>query len=173
MAKIGFGGSCHWCTEAIFLSLKGVDNVQQGWIAADGADASFSEGVIVSYNPAMITLPTLIGVHLYTHSCTSNHVMRSKYRSAIYTFDEEEVSIARQSIENLQKEYSSPIITRVLTCRDFKINSDEYLNYYYSNPEKPFCESIVNPKLRLLMRQFSNEVDSEKLKHLQNSTSIS
>ena len=24
--EIGLGGGCHWCTEAIFLSLKGVDS---------------------------------------------------------------------------------------------------------------------------------------------------
>jgi peptide-methionine (S)-S-oxide reductase len=47
VSKIGFGGSCHWCTEAIFLSLKGVTAVKQGWIASDGQNSTFSEAVIV------------------------------------------------------------------------------------------------------------------------------
>tara|TARA_B100000795_G_scaffold173674_1_gene130984 strand:- start:4871 stop:5212 length:342 start_codon:yes stop_codon:yes gene_type:complete len=33
--KIGLGGGCHWCTEAVFMSLKGVRSVRQGWIASD------------------------------------------------------------------------------------------------------------------------------------------
>ena len=165
-AQIGFGGSCHWCTEAIFLSLKGVSIVQQGWIASNGINTSFSEGVIVVYDAEVISLQTLIEIHLHTHSCTSDHSMRSKYRSAVYTFDEEQREIALTKIESLQKEFPDSIITQVLTCIEFKLNTEDFLNYYFSRPEKPFCENIVNPKLRLLMKQFAGEVDMQKLPHL-------
>jgi len=169
MNKIGFGGSCHWCTEAIFLSLKGVSKVEQGWIAAEGENSGFSEAVVVTYDTETIPLRTLVAIHLYTHSCTSNHSMRSKYRSAVYTLDKEDAIIANASIKELQADYTAPIITKVLPFIDFKVNTQEFLNYYYSNPDKPFCENIVNPKLKMLIKQFSNDIDMEKLKHLQSS----
>jgi len=169
MNKIGFGGSCHWCTEAIFLSLKGVSKVEQGWIAAEGENSGFSEAVVVTYDTEIISLQTLVAIHLYTHSCTSNHSMRSKYRSAVYTFDKEDAIIANASIKELQADYTAPIITKVLPFIDFKVNTQEFLNYYYSNPDKPFCENIVNPKLKMLIKQFSSDLDMEKLKHLQSS----
>ena len=31
--EAGFGGGCHWCTEAVFRSLCGVQTVRQGFIA--------------------------------------------------------------------------------------------------------------------------------------------
>lgn len=31
--KVGFGGGCHWCTEAVFMSLRGVTKVAQGFIS--------------------------------------------------------------------------------------------------------------------------------------------
>ncbi len=31
--KIALGGGCHWCTEAVFQSLKGVKLVEQGYVA--------------------------------------------------------------------------------------------------------------------------------------------
>ena len=43
ISKIGFGGGCHWCTEAVFQSLKGVAKVEQGWIASFDEYNSFSE----------------------------------------------------------------------------------------------------------------------------------
>ena len=158
MQRAGFGGSCHWCTEAIFQSLKGVTEVEQGWIASNSDANNYSEAVIVNFDPEMISLNTLIAVHLHTHSCTANHSMRSKYRSAVYTFDEEQAAAARKAIEALQVEFEQPIITRVLPFKAFKLNKQEYLNYYYSNPDKPFCENIVSPKLKLLMDRFVENV---------------
>ena len=166
VSKIGFGGSCHWCTEAIFLSLKGVTAVKQGWIASDGQNSTFSEAVIVEFDLNTISFQTLIAVHLYTHSCTVNHSMRAKYRSAIYTFNEGQATAAQNAIEALQPEFEGAIITKVIPFKRFRLNSDNYLNYYYNNPDKPFCQNIVNPKLRVLLARFSNEADVGKLIHL-------
>ena len=160
MTKVGFGGSCHWCMEAIFQSLAGVTEVLQGWMAVEGDD--FSEAVLVSFDEKGISLATLIEIHLATHSCTAEHSMRRKYRSAVYVHDEGQEKGARVILGELQKEYEQPIITRVLQLKEFKLNAPAYLNYYYSDPQKPFCENIVLPKLRLLLERFGTSVDAAK-----------
>lgn len=164
--KVGFGGSCHWCTEAIFLSILGVKSVAQGWVSGEGNAESFSEAVIVEYNSLEISLQDLIAIHLHTHSCTSSHNMRNKYRSAVYYFNAEQEKMAKAGINFIQLEYMSRIITEVIAYKDFKLNTEQYRNYYFSNPEKPFCENIVNPKLRLLLTKFSKHVNHSRLKHL-------
>ena len=166
ITKIGFGGSCHWCTEAIFLSLRGVIDVEQGWITSTGTESSYSEAVIVSFDTTKISLSTLINIHLSTHSCTSNHTFRSKYRSAIYTFSGDQTEPARNTIIDLQAGYPDPIITQVLPYKDFKLNQQPYLNYYYKDPEKPFCRNFIDPKLRHLLHAFSKVTDTSKLGHL-------
>ncbi|WP_229213795.1 peptide-methionine (S)-S-oxide reductase [Dyadobacter psychrotolerans] len=166
ISKIGLGGSCHWCTEAIFLSLNGVIRVEQGWITSLPPDSDFSEGVLVHFDESIISLQTLIAVHLHTHSCTSTHRMRSKYRSAVYTFSPIQTEYAKNAVDNLQHNFKDKIITQVIPFITFRLNQESYLNYYYSNPQKPFCENVVNDKLRLLLRDFSAQVNSEKLKDL-------
>ena len=88
MDKIGFGGGCHWCTEGVFQSLIGVNHVDQGWISSEVPNDNYSEGVIVNFDPQVISLHVLVEIHLLTHSSTSNHSMRDKYRSAVYTYDQ-------------------------------------------------------------------------------------
>lgn len=162
--KIGFGGGCHWCTEAVFQSLKGVEDVSQGFIAATGNESSFSEAVIVNFNSQIISLEVLIEIHLRTHKSTSDHSMRNKYRSAIYTFSEEQRSEAKAILTGFQPEFSHQIITKVLPFANFKASEEFFQNYYYSNPEKPFCETYINPKLSLLLQEFSVHVNHNKVK---------
>ena len=165
--KAGFGGGCHWCIEAVFSALKGGAKVHQGWIASDEENTFFSEGVIVEYDPDIITLQVLIAIHLYTHSSTAPHSMRNKYRSAVYTFSDDDIAVAQQAIRELQPEFEKPVITKVLRYSDFKGNREDSLNYYFSDPARPFCETYINPKLKILMQQFSGVTDHAKLAHLQ------
>ncbi|MGY8914649.1 MAG: peptide-methionine (S)-S-oxide reductase, partial [Flavobacteriales bacterium] len=118
--KIGFGGGCHWCTEAVFLSLKGVDLVEQGFIAAKEPATSFSEAVVVSYNEDLISQKELITIHLHTHNSTAEHSLRSKYRSAVYVFDEREISEVKDILISIQKDFVDPLITQVLLFKNFK-----------------------------------------------------
>ncbi|QPH39525.1 peptide-methionine (S)-S-oxide reductase [Pedobacter endophyticus] len=163
MDEVGLGGSCHWCTEAIFLSVKGVIDVKQGWISSLGEATAFSEAILLRYNPEIISLKQLIAIHLHTHSCTSNHTMREKYRSAVYVTDEGQIDDVRQIISELQSDFEQPIITRALKINEFKLNKPEYLDYYYSNPSRGFCENIINPKLKVLLDKFSKLADRDKI----------
>ena len=168
ISKVAFGGGCHWCTEAVFQSLKGVDKVEQGYVSSTNENSGFSEAVIVHFNRQCITLHTLIEIHLLTHKSSSNHAMRKKYRSAIYAFDNVQSETLTGLLSKFQQKYNDKLITQVLTFNSFEPSREEITNYYYNNPAKPFCEVYINPKLKLLLHQFSRFVDQDKLGHLYN-----
>lgn len=157
-AKIGFGGGCHWCTEAVFQSLRGVTQVEQGYIASDAPNDAFSEAVLVHYVPAIIPIEILIEIHLYTHRSTSNHSFRDKYRSAVYTFDSEDTAVSLRALENLQEGFEEKIITQVLPFRESKASRESLQDYYLKNPDKPFCEKYIHPKLETLKLKFQNRL---------------
>lgn len=166
IGKIAFGGGCHWCTEAVFQSLIGIENVAQGWIQSTEENDLFSEAVIVQFDAKLIPLKVLTEIHLRTHKSTVQHSMRTKYRSAIYYFDTIQKETIKEILTNLQKDFTEKIITQVLPFNGFKPSREEITNYYYSNPTKPFCEQFINPKLKLLLTEFSEFTAKEKLDHL-------
>ncbi|MGY6647969.1 peptide-methionine (S)-S-oxide reductase [Wenyingzhuangia sp. IMCC45574] len=156
LSKIGLGGGCHWCTEAVFQSLKGVEKVAQGYIASTAPNETLSEAVIITFNEEIIPLQILIEVHLLTHKSTSNHSFRNKYRSAIYYFNELQKEKSNTVLKELQPDFPKKIITEVLPFVMFHSSREELLNYYLKDKNKPFCKTYIEPKLKLLLEQFSN-----------------
>jgi len=152
MSTIALGGGCHWCTEAIFHALKGVDLVQQGWVSSFEEAESFSEAVVVHFDPELIPLEILIEIHLLTHNATSMHSMRKKYRSAIYTYSEQQAEEVNTILKQKATLFSKKIITKVYPFQAFKSNEERYLNYYEKNKSKPFCKTYITPKLQLLLQ---------------------
>ncbi len=158
-ARIGLGGGCHWCTEAVFDGLRGVARVEQGFIRASAPDDSWSEAIIAHFTPDLIPLETLIEVHLRTHASTSNHKMRGKYRSAVYAMDPGDIPRLKGILRALQPGFATPLVTRVLGFRGFKASEDRFQNYHRKNAGGPFCTRYIDPKLDLLRREYAALVD--------------
>jgi len=163
LEKIGFGGSCHWCTEAVFQSVRGVVRVEQGWISTVGSD-QFSEAVVVHFDPALIDLSILVAIHLHSHSSTSSHSMRQKYRSAVYVFSKRQGDQVMKAIMGLKDEFDGELITQIVSFGSFKLNREEFLDYYATDPRRPFCKNYIEPKLKLLLERFGESVVDPRIK---------
>ena len=163
LTTIGLGGGCHWCTEAVYASLKGMVSVEQGWISSDYPNNGLSEAILIKFDEQLISLQDVIEIHLYTHSATSNHSMREKYRSAIYVLNNKDNNRVKALLKTLQTDFLKPLITQALNLKKFKKSEEKYLNYYYKNPDKPFCQAHIQPKLQLLIQRYRSVVDVDNV----------
>ncbi|WEM44126.1 peptide-methionine (S)-S-oxide reductase (plasmid) [Photobacterium sp. DA100] len=159
--QLGFSGSCYWCMEAVFQSLVGVISAEQGWMNALDDTERF-EAVLVEYDPLKITVDTLVGVHLYTHHCTSEHALRSRYPSVVYAFTEPQRVRAMEALNLHQADFGDPLLTRVQGAGTFISCEDEKQNYFFSHPSRPFCEGQIMPKLQILLARYSTHVSAGK-----------
>ncbi len=153
--KIGLGGGCHWCTEAVFQSLKGILKVEQGYIRSHGEHNDFSEAVLIYFDPEQILLKDLIEIHLYTHKSTSNHSFREKYRSAIYYLEESKKQTIKNILNQLQEEFDHQLVTKTLKFQEFQSSRTALLDYYINDPERPFCKKHISPKLDFLKEKYA------------------
>ena len=155
MARVGFGGGCHWCTEGVFQALRGVSQVDQGFVQSDAPADTWAEGVIVTFDLSAIQLATLSEVHLRTHSATRARSPRSNYRSAIYIFEDSQRQEAELAIARFAGESGKAVHTLVLPFREFRASDERYQNYYRSDPGRPFCRRYIDPKLDYIRQHFS------------------
>ncbi|BAO55815.1 peptide-methionine (S)-S-oxide reductase [Nonlabens marinus] len=152
---IGLGGGCHWCTEAVFQQLEGVLEVKQGYIASKIPADSWSEGILLEYNPSVISLEFLIDVHLETHASTVFHHRREEYRSAIYFYNQDQCSEVEVIMSSLSRKRNKSYITQLLPFVKFKESRESIRDYYRTRPEAPFCKRYIEPKLALVQQMNS------------------
>ncbi len=158
MEKIGFGGGCHWCTEGVFQAIRGVQQIDQGFIRSDAPADTWAEAVVVHFDAAQIDFATLLEIHLRTHSATKPFLPGGKYRTAVYTFDDVQEAMLVRAMSSLQDFFEKPLSTAVLPFRAFKPSDARYQNYYATDPEKPFCKRYIDPKLAYIRKNFAKVV---------------
>ena len=62
---------------------------------------------------------------------------------------------------DIEKARSGPF--DLITFRAFRPSRAEIRDYYYQNPARPFCEAWIAPKLRLLLAEFGEYADRDRI----------
>ncbi|MEM9238645.1 MAG: peptide-methionine (S)-S-oxide reductase [Pseudomonadota bacterium] len=160
---IGFGGGCHWCTEAVFSSLRGVRIVEQGFVRSSTPNDTWSEAVRLRFDADAIPLNVLIDIHLRTHASTSDHKMRGNYRSAVYTLSGAQSDSVRAELAALQTGFEDPLVTQVLPLTAFRQSDLRFQRYFERNEGGPFCKRYIDPKLAYLRTHFAEYYAAESV----------
>lgn len=148
--KAYFAGGCFWCVESNYEKVDGVIEVISGYSGGKIKNPDYSqvssgttehvEAVEVIYDPDKISYNELLAELWYLidpTDATGSFVDRGKhYRSVIFYTDEEEKSLAEQSINELVQSgrYSKPIATEVTKFTAFYKAEDYHQDYYKKNP---------------------------------------
>ncbi len=165
-----FGGGCFWCTEAIFGELRGVASVKPGYAGGKLQDPSYeqvgagdtghAEVVRVEFDPSVISYETLLEVFFATHDPTTTNRqgpdVGSQYRSLILTTSEAQAAAARGFVTKLEAgEYAGKkIVTEVLPLVHFYTAEEHHQKYFEKNPDQPYCQVVIGPKLEKLREKF-------------------
>ncbi len=143
--------------------MKDVVQVEQGFINSK-EESALSEAVIVHFDSEAISLKDLIEIHLYTHQSTSDHSMRTKYRSAVYALDSDDFEESTLLLNDFQKDFDNKLITKVHHFDSFKASLEQFHDYYYTDSNKPFCTTYIVPKLSFLLKKYGKITYSDKVK---------
>lgn len=162
--KLILGGGCFWCTEAVFLALKGVSNISSGYSGGYIKNPTYrevisgltnhAEVIEITYDPNIISLNDLVLVHLTTHDPTTLNQQGAdkgtQYRSVIFYKSEEEKIIIENSIREAQNYYSNTIVTEVAKYEMFYIAEQDHQDFYIKHPGYGYCTIVIDPKLNKL-----------------------
>lgn len=166
-----FGGGCFWCTEAIFKELKGVDKVVSGYAGGKVTNPNYyevsegttghAESIQVTFEPKVVFYETLLEVFFSTHNPTTPNQQENdigaQYRSIIFYHDEKQKKLAEKVKKKFADEriYDAPLVTEIVPYANFYPAESYHQDYFAKNPDKPYCQYVINPKLAKFRQKFS------------------
>lgn len=169
-----FAGGCFWCTEAVFLELKGVESVVSGYIGGKMAnptykeicngDTGHAEAIQISFNPNEISFGELLEIFFATHDPTTlnrqGNDVGTQYRSEIFYHNEDQKEISESYIELLTQEntFGKPIVTGISPATLFYPAEDYHQNYYNQHQEQGYCSYIITPKIEKLKKVYKDKL---------------
>ena len=169
MAQAIFGGGCFWCTEAVFLSLKGVENVISGYAGGRienpsyeqicNGDTEHAEVIQINFDDQQIDFKQLLDVFFATHDPTTlnrqGNDVGTQYRSVIYFENAEQQQQASDYIDSLKADGLN-IVTELSPVPTFYPAEDYHQNFYARNPSQGYCNFAIPPKLMKLRSKFND-----------------
>jgi peptide-methionine (S)-S-oxide reductase len=172
MEKATFGGGCFWCTEAVFQRIKGVNSVVSGYAGGQepsptyeevsSGETGYAEAVQLEFDPAVVDYETLLEIFWATHDPTTlnrqGNDVGSQYRSIIFYHSEDQRVKALKFKEEIAKQYSEPIVTKVEEFKNFYTAEQYHQNFYDNNRAHPYCQIVIDPKVAKLLEKFSDKL---------------
>jgi peptide-methionine (S)-S-oxide reductase len=167
-------GGCFWCTEATFKRLKGVTSVTPGYAASKVENPSYeqvcsgrtgaAEAIQITFDPSIIPYDKLLEIFWHMHDPTTlnrqGNDIGTQYRSAIFYNNDEQKQIALASKAALEKSgsYKNPVVTEIVPFTNFYPAEDYHYDYYDKNRLQPYCMLVIDPKVKKLLKEYSNDV---------------
>lgn len=173
---ITLAGGCFWCTEAVFERLDGVQAVEPGYTGGETRDPTYAqvcsgrtghaEAVRVTFDPGVLPLDELLRIFFATHDPTTLNRqgadVGTQYRSSVFYHSPEQEGVAKQVADELERErvFPDPIVTEITSATEFYPAEPDHREYYRRNPDQPYCQVVIAPKVARLREQFAHRLSA-------------
>lgn len=169
-----FAEGCFWCTETFFQQLKGVKKVVSGYSGGHVANPTYeevcsgttghAEATEIIYDPAEISFDQLLEAFWESHDPTTlnrqGNDVGTQYRSVVFYHNDIQKQKAEQYKQKLNASgaFKSPIVTAIEPIRNFYPAENYHQDFYENNPNQPYCQMVIRPKLEKFRKVFKDEL---------------
>nr|WP_315162474.1 peptide-methionine (S)-S-oxide reductase MsrA [uncultured Flavobacterium sp.] len=174
---ITLAGGCYWCVEAVYENLIGVQSAISGYAggqipnptyeAVSTGRTGYAESVQITYDKTVTNLDEIFKVFFTVHDPTTLNRQGAdegtQYRSAIFYKNEEQKKAAQDIINALNKAkvYNRSIVTTLEPLTQFYKAETYHQNYYENNKNQPYCEMVIQPKIKKFEKLFKSHLKRE------------
>jgi peptide-methionine (S)-S-oxide reductase len=168
------GGGCFWCTEAVYVHVRGVTDVESGYSNGHAMNPTYedvcsgttghNEVVKLVYDPVQVSIRELLEIFFVIHDPTTlnrqGNDRGTQYRSGIYFTSNAQAEVAQALIAELTaaQAFERPIVTEVLPLANYSAAEDYHQDFFERNPYQGYCLAVAAPKVAKFRQTFSRLV---------------
>ncbi|WP_341199484.1 peptide-methionine (S)-S-oxide reductase MsrA [Croceibacter atlanticus] len=163
-----FASGCFWCVEAIYESVKGVEDVISGYSGGHTSNPTYeasntgrtghAEAVEVIYDPSIVSFSTLVDVYFGSQNVTQVNGQGpdngSQYRSILFYQNAEEKRILEEKKAEVAETGSKPVAAEIYPFQKFWVAEDYHQNYERLHPEHPYIQNVSKPRYQRFKAKF-------------------
>ena len=169
LARAYFASGCFWCVEAVYESVKGVEESISGYSGGHTENPTYessntgktghAEAVEIHYDPAKVDFATLVDVYFGSQNISQKNGQGpdhgSQYRSILFYQNDEEKKIIDAKIAELEKELGEgQVAAEVMPFEKFWVGEDYHQNYERLHPDNYYIRNVSIPRLRKFQEKF-------------------
>jgi peptide-methionine (S)-S-oxide reductase len=174
LQTIVLGGGCFWCTEAVYVKVRGIADVESGYSNGQTQRPSYeqvctgttghNEVVKLTYDPSQISVRQILEIFFVVHDPTTlnrqGNDSGAQYRSGIYYTTPEQKQAAEQIVGELTRDkvYGKPIVTEVLPLANYWPAEEYHQDFFEKNPYQGYCVAVAAPKVAKFRKTFADLV---------------
>ncbi|MEK7346302.1 MAG: peptide-methionine (S)-S-oxide reductase MsrA [Pseudomonadota bacterium] len=171
---LALGGGCFWCTEAVYVQVRGVTDVESGYGNGHTVSPTYeevctgrtghNEVVKLVYDPTQVSTRELLEIFFVIHDPTTRnrqgHDVGTQYRSGIYFTTPEQAEVARALIAELTADqaFDQPIVTEVLPLSQYSAAEAYHQDFFENHPDQGYCLAVAAPKVAKFKKTFARLV---------------
>ena len=168
------GGGCFWCTEAVYVQVKGVLDVESGYCNGRtinptyeqvcGGDTGHNEVVRLTYDPQVISTRVLLEIFFVIHDPTTlnrqGNDRGTQYRSGVYVTSPAQAEVAKVLIAEMEAEnvFDTAVVTEVVPLQNYSAAEEYHQDFFERNPTQGYCLAVAAPKVWKFKKTFSDWV---------------
>ncbi|MFT5102539.1 MAG: peptide-methionine (S)-S-oxide reductase [Candidatus Latescibacterota bacterium] len=164
-ARAYFASGCFWCVEAVYESVKGVEESISGYSGGTTQNPSYrshgdhAEAVEIFYDPEVVTFSTLLDVYFGSQNITQINGQGpdrgASYRAILFYQNEEQKGIIDAKIAMLNKKLDGDkVAAQVMPFQKFWLGEAYHQNYERNNPDNPYVQNVSVPRLLKFQKKF-------------------
>ena len=165
-----FAAGCFWHEEAMFESVKGVQEAISGYAGGTAKNpdyemveegtTGYAESVTVYYDPSQISYSTLLKVYFAGQDPTQTNGQSpdfgTQYRSIAFYENNDEKTQVEDYIKqlNTSKKYNAPIAVQVMPLTKFWTAEKYHQNYVDNNPNSGYVQNVSIPEIKKFQKLY-------------------
>ncbi len=172
MLTFVIAGGCFWCLDAVYRTLRGVQDVVSGYTGGVTVNPDYdavctgmtghAEAVAVTFDPEVIPSSVILDVFFSLHDPRQlnrqGNDVGSQYRSAMFYLDDAQKALFEAARDRASEYWDGSVVTTLEPLGTWYPAEQYHQDFFAKNPGQGYCMAVAVPKVNKIRQSFAEYV---------------